>query len=354
MTNKMLKKIGASFRESIKGSLELGDIMQKHISSLKKIKADEEDSLQLTKYIKQVELSREERMNTKKITDFIDDLVFCIFNYVLYLNSSNEKIYVTISSRRKSLVSELRKTLRNIIHDGSGAISDRFSLRYIIENCFPDELQNEELLYNFTNKLINLLCYEIGVEKFLLWCQNNLRGFEVMRIADTLSVPFDLVVSGGPKETDSFDPAKYPTIVVPKESGIDSGFRFAVKDYVFEPKNKGYQGLHFVLHISSSSLILPGLFIEFQGRTSQMDVHAEDPNSDAYHESYKESTVDKEIVKTFTINAEEVVLKGFDFQPAPDPTPKQKADGVILEDYLKDRAGLVAPIFPQTRSILSA
>ncbi len=367
MTTKMLKKVGVSFRESIQNSLELGDIMQKHISSLRKIRADDEDSKQLSLYLKQVELSYQERLKTQKITDFLDDIVSVMFHYAQYLNElSDEQIYLTLSSRRKSLVSELRKIMRNIIVGKSGTIKDRFALRYIIEND-GDEEGNIELLYKITNNFIELLCYEtINRTQFLDWCAKNLQD-ELDRIKQILSIQFVLFEADSPKDTGRFNSngdtpptsirmltPEQSCLVIPKYSGIDSAYQFGVKDYVFDPKRKGYQSLHFVIYIPVTSPILPGLFIELQGRTRQMDINAEDPNSPAYHGFYKENSVDEKIVNTFQVNPEDVALKGFDFRPAPKPTQKQIATGQIPKDYLKDRAGIITAVFPNTRSILTS
>lgn len=370
MTTKMLKKLGASFRESIKDSLELGDIMQKHISSLKKIKANDEDSKQLSLYLKQLELSYKERQKTQQITDFLDGIVSTMFHYAQFLNENSkedEQIYLTISSRRKSLVSELRKIMRDIMLGKSGSIKDRFALRYIIEND-GDEAENIELLYKITNNFIELLCYETNVRiEFLDWCAKNVPD-ELDQIKQTLSIQFVLFDADQPKDTccrfngDVDNPpqnlrfltSEQRKLVIPNYCGIDPAYQFGVKDYVYDPKKRGYQSLHFILYIPATSPVLPGLFIEFQGRTRMMDVNAEDPNSPAYHGFYKENSIDEKIINTFKVDPKDVELKGFDFRPAPKPTQKQIETGKIPKDYLKDRAGLITAVFTKTRSILSS
>lgn len=365
MTTKMLKKIGVSFRESIKGSLELGDIMQKHITSLKKIKVNDEDSKQLSLYLKQLELSYKERQKTQQITDFLDGIVSTMFHYAQFLNDKeDEQIYFTISSRRKSLVSELRKIVRDIMLGKSGSIKDRFALRYIIEND-GDEAENIKLLYRITNNFIELLCYETNDRiEFLDWCAKNVPD-ELDQIKQTLSIQFVLFEADNPKDTYTSNGDTQPKrlsfltldqvhLVIPDCCGIDPAYRFGVKDYVFNPKTRGYQSIHFVVYIPATSPILPGLFIEFQGRTRRMDINAEDPNSPAYHGFYKENSVDEKIVNTFNVNPKDVILKGFDFKPAPKPTQEQIETGQIPKDYMKDRAGIITAVFPKTRSVLSS
>ncbi len=79
--------------------------------------------------------------------------------------------------------------------------------------------------------------------------------------------------------TPKFNQKKYPKIFVPKKSYLKDENKIFVKDYVVNPKDKGYQSLH-VVFIDSQ-----GREFEVQIRTYQMDEHAE--LGPAAHPKYK-------------------------------------------------------------------
>ncbi len=79
--------------------------------------------------------------------------------------------------------------------------------------------------------------------------------------------------------TSKFNKKKHPKVFVPKESYLKSENQIFVKDYVANPKDKGYQSLH-VVFIDSQ-----GREFEVQIRSYQMDEHAE--LGPAAHTKYK-------------------------------------------------------------------
>lgn len=75
--------------------------------------------------------------------------------------------------------------------------------------------------------------------------------------------------------------------------------------FYFIPKSNGYQSIHVLLEIESSSAKLPGFQIEVQFRTHKMDDFAEN-NINASHILHKGKF--REYLNVFTLSEEE--LKG--------------------------------------------
>lgn len=317
MTNETQLMVRDSFRKALEQATILEEVPEFHIQSLREINPEKlEDKIQLEKYIKQIDLCMSERQQTKQITDLMTDLVFVADKYIVFLNEvKGRNIYLNIASRRKALISELKKILLRIIEGQSGEIRDRFACRYIL--CNDDsEAENVKVLYSFTNHLIALLLgYNTKeIEEFIAWLKASYSVKDVERIVHTLNIPFSLCDSEAPVDT-GFDNEEYPEIFVPEMSGILDGYKFGIKDYVVCPKRRGYQSLHFILHVSSSSPVCPGLFIEFQGRTMQMHAHAEDSKSLASHAAHKQQyEVLDEIFEE--INQENIHIRGYKYIPA--------------------------------------
>lgn len=73
-----------------------------------------------------------------------------------------------------------------------------------------------------------------------------------------------------PKNTKDFNPSKYPDIIVPDKSYLSEANKPYVKDYIFNPKDNGYQSLHVIFKDKY------GNYFEYQVRTASMDARTQD------------------------------------------------------------------------------
>lgn len=90
--------------------------------------------------------------------------------------------------------------------------------------------------------------------------------------------------------TSKFDPLKHPSVFVPKMSLLSDDNKIFVKDYILNPKDKGYQSLH-VIFVDAL-----GREFEVQIRSYLMDQYAE--SGPASHLDYKDNRYkDDEIEK---------------------------------------------------------
>ena len=127
------------------------------------------------------------------------------------------------------------------------------------------------IIHNYGDENPITACYELS--KFII---------------DTLSRDWHSTPSLGSnvKGTGKFDSKQYPNISLPTDDdrNILNGNSLYIKDYITEPKNNGYQSLHFVMWLSKISS-----HIEFQIRTIDMHIRAESRNY-ASHDLYKEES----------------------------------------------------------------
>jgi len=290
MTLETLQQIGDCYRKALEMSKYSIDLPYNFSKELQSIETKNDiESLQLNNYIHQLEICQSERKQTLKVTDLVEDMIFTAYHYVLWYNTTHEKeIYVDLSFRRKSFESEFKKSLKRTLIGKSPRIKDRFGCRAIVRNK-ESEIINQDLMYILTNLFIDLYCGLSSTKKdFIEWCSNcsSISNIALSRIQEILSIPFELV-----EAEQCYDTGKTNGIVIPEKSGILDCFKYGVKDYAYTPKKRGYQSVHFVLHIDATSPIFPGLYIEFQVRTSAMHARAEDKNSDAFHQNHKDDSV---------------------------------------------------------------
>ena len=156
-----------------------------------------------------------------------------------------------IDGRRKSLISTEKKIKKLLSENKSlDLLRDLFAFRILIfgKNC-------QSLIstcYSIAQKVI-----EYNIDQGMILCEA------------------DLI-----KDTEAFDKEAHPTILIPTSSGISTKFRYAVKDYILNPKEHGYQSLHITFRTST------GECFEVQVRTFDMHLHAE--SGDANHKNYKQ------------------------------------------------------------------
>lgn len=341
-----LAKIGDCYRESFNDcefARDLTSNFSKHLSTIRP--SNQNESLQLNKFIHQLEICETERKQTLEITDLAEDIIFALEHIVLWYNSTHKKnVFLDLFFRRKAYQSEFKKSLRRTLMGKSAKIKDRFAFRYILRNRI-DEIDCQELLYILTNLFIEMYCGSSKKkENFIHWCEKyfSRSPITISRIKEILSIPFELI-----EAEPCYDTGETNGIIIPKKSSILECYQYGVKDYVFTPKEKGYQALHFVLHINSSSPILPGVYFEFQGRTRIMNMRAENTNSTAFHFDYKK---DESLVQVD--NREESI--SLDDIIKIDDCSKIHITGYDwCEGFEDDAAGIRNPIFSYTRKILS-
>ena len=343
-----LCRIGDCYRESFNDCEFAGDLTSNFSKQLSTIRpTNQNESLQLNKFIHQLEICQAERKHTLEITDLGEDMIFLLYHIVLWYNSTHKKsAYVDLIFRRKAYESEFKKSLNRTLIGKSAKIKDRFAFRYILRNRV-DEPINQELLYHLTNLFLEIYCgFSKNKENFIHWCEKNfsLAPIIIARIKEILSIPFELI-----EAEQCYDTGKTNSdIIIPEKSSILECYQYGVKDYVFTPKKKGYQALHFVLHIDSSSSILPGLYLEFQGRTRMMNMRAESTDSTASHLDHKK---DESFV--YVDDREEPV--SLDDIIKIDDCSKIHITGYdYFEGFEDDSVGIRNPIFSYTRKILSS
>ena len=200
-----------------------------------------------------------------------------------WLNSQYGIDLVVISTaRQKSLVSEFAKLLDKSNQKDPSFISDVYGVRYITLNGGKHAINKTAFA---TVKLLNVLC---GLSKkdrmdFAQYIKNTNQDSEVLEL---FLIPFVLKPL---KRSDKgkFIPENFPEIELPdrQTQKLLKPFSNCIKNY-FKPKANGYQSLHFILAVDSSSEYA-GFEIELQARTAKMHRFAEKAN--ASHLKYKEA-----------------------------------------------------------------
>lgn len=214
---------------------------------------------------------RKEITNAKyyaKIRKNVDSL------YSLILRNYPE-LYFTIDGRIKSVISMDKKIVKNINTGKSlDLIRDTIGLRIIIMNNYSPQ------------KLIEL-CYMIA---------NSIISFNTTKN--------NLILCEAEPEVDVIkNQSNIPKIYIPKNSSINSEYSYGIKDYIFNPKQNGYQSLHMTFRLQS------GECFEIQIRTFAMHLNAE--NGTASHLNYKKKKYNGEYI----INPELVHILGYGITP---------------------------------------
>lgn len=171
------------------------------------------------------------------------------------LDKENPQLRFTMEGRRKSLISFENKILRLLRENRSlDSIKDIFAFRIVIFGALnPEELVQQ--------------CYSIMNQIIKFYVSNGYTLCEENPVTDTLnpqSPHYDEII----KE-----------IVIPKETSIHPEYTYGIKDYIKNPKQKGYQSLHCAFRTQM------GYYFEVQVRTLQMDIFASE--GEANHEDYK-------------------------------------------------------------------
>lgn len=190
------------------------------------------------------------------------------------LSAKEPDLLFCVEGRRKSLISLEKKILTLMEKNKSlDTLRDLFAFRITLFDEYPGELIDA--------------CYKVAEEIIIFMVS---KGF----IPCEASPRYDI---------GDFNIAEHPGIVVPEKSGISPRYQYAVKDYICDPKNNGYQSLHIAFRDAR------GRCFEIQIRTHTMHVVAE--NGSADHEEYKQSNYTQEI----DFNPNDVHIKGYKVNP---------------------------------------
>ena len=184
-----------------------------------------------------------------------------------------QDISVELSRRRKSFIGLNEKIVRSI-KEGIPLekVQDMLGFRLVALTGKKDDINSVKLCYEILCRIISYFVIERGC---------------LLRIAEP-------VVDTG------FNHEKYPDVVVPEKSFLDSKFHENVKDYIVTPKENSYQSLHVVFSKPD------GLLFEVQVRTMAMDITAE--YGSAAHGPYK---TDKYKSANTELDLNKVQIPGF-------------------------------------------
>ena len=230
-------------------------------------------------------------------SNILEELGICIS---ILLEEQFPEIEFSIEGREKSIFSELNKRISDMLEKKKDApqIQDLLALRIIVRNNAP-ELDNIKKCYSIANLLLEYFWYYNLDNTLLSW--------------DITAKPVNPL-----KDNRDLIREKYPTLVLPNTSYLDTRFVRMVKNYIFFPNSNGYKGLHLIL-------VYRGIPVELQIRTITMHNWAE--NGPAKHKDYKKQRAFRDISLSLF---DESIIK----------CPKYELCGEELIPY----PGLVTPI----------
>lgn len=303
MTDKTLNYIHDSYNKATQISHEILSIINNLYLILNKYTPDDTDCSEYNLLLRNVDISRKKREKTFKITNLIMDIAFVIMYITLWLNQTKGcNIDVNITSRRKSLESELTKMLiKKEVHD-------LFGMRAIILNNHSSEDSKKKLFSfsevaisiltesnriltekNFNGKLIKIIIKMLNKKNLNIFSKNLLRKmyrFLLIKNAKQDYKDFYHWIEN------SLDPTSKERI----KAILDIPFQIMVfKDYINNPKDNNYQSLHYVLDVNHSFIYDANAEFEFQIRTNYMHQINENGSASGYKE-------DLELKKVFTID----------------------------------------------------
>lgn len=289
------------------------DIEQHLLELLSIAEIAEEDIPKMDFFLTGLSNSISIREQTMDYTELCADIMHTTVYIIIWINEfhpewleekdNREGLDVLLSSRRKALDSELPKRLEKADKLMPPNIDDMFGIRYVVSNP-----QNSVFLCCIlAQKVFNILCNFSRKERedFVEFIKNNFNTATQTRISRILEIPFQLKEirrSDSPKD---FNPEKFEeyNFELPTEADrkILRNFSNYMKFY-FDPKKNGYQSIHFVLEIPSSSKDMPGAKIEVQFRTEKMDYYA----NNVIGKSHKDKV--EQYKKYFRLSRAEVTL----------------------------------------------
>lgn len=308
MANQIHEEYVKASASSCRNAVEVEEVMEKSLEKLDDegtIVQTEKDQVILDYFMDKLHKSILARKQTFQATNLCTELLHAFIYLVAWLNKKYEaNIDANITARRKSLESELAKMLSLADDLSPSQISDRFGIRFILDEgigkcCF------------LLQKLLNIICnLDRKDRKNFLEFIEQYDEATIYRIKKLFEIPFilaPLIRKDDPSEfnpTEFYDEAGNPTIDLPSEkdkklvSHLDGNIKF-----YFDPKKNGYQSIHIILMIDPTSQVLPGFQIEIQIRTWKMHMHAEN-NIRASHDVHKDKV--NLYTQLFTLSEEEL------------------------------------------------
>lgn len=265
MTHATLELIHREYQVALKTSNNPLEIVENLYSLLEVEEVSQKDSNSFDTFLDGLKGCIQSRKKTFEITNIATYLNITMLYVILWLNTTeNLRIDINWNARRKALESDLTKILRKANSDSSVSanIRDRFGLRGILLNNFPEETAIQ-YIYKIFEAISGIVASKNRKLRkcFMAWIENNsqINPLDKVIVQFILDTPF----------------------------AIDF-----LKDFIVNPKPNGYQSLQFTLIIPLYSALLPGCQFEIQLRTQRMHEVAE--KGSASHNEYKEKNLPKE------------------------------------------------------------
>lgn len=273
MTQGTLDLLHKGYQQALSKAENIMQLVECLYQQLKDAEVPEEDSKAFDNFIDGLRGCREYRRMTFEITNTIIYINIVFMYIVCWVNNSQDKdIDIKWFARRKALESDLTKILEKSCSDNpnaSASIRDRFGMRGVIQN----EQNSVDLVYSVYEAIRGIIANQSRAMRrdFIEWVENqysrnNISFLDKALIDAVLHIPF---------------------------------FIECEKDYIKNPKENGYQSLHFTMTITMYSKVLPGTQLEVQLRDTQMDTDAEDGR--ASHVNYK-NQISESIHNVFTVD----------------------------------------------------
>lgn len=305
-TEEILRFVRKCFRQSVEESTDIQDVALLFPELL-----SHSEIFEIQRYSSAMKSCGKARMNTFCLTNLLEDIIFVSEYLSLYraYNSPELEPHVDFSGRRKSYVSEAKKTLNRILKNKKPEIKDRFACRLVFFNS--EEEQTIRMAEIIANDLIEFFCdyNHQKKEKFLSWVCNHkkLDSKTKSRLEYIASLTFELAKADTLSGTEKFKKQEHPDIFIPEKTEILTPYMFGVKNYIMTPKNSGYQSLHIILQLPDTSPICPGSFFEIQLRTFPMHIYAEVGPASTYEE---DRYFDLQLDDVFKVDPSKMHLEG--------------------------------------------
>lgn len=226
--------------------------------------------------------------------------------YTFFLTHVQTYYKVKICGRKKGIISLEDKCNLVLARKSSPSVKDSVGFRIILIGKNTEELIAS--CYHLMDK-----CIDFFISK----------GFNPTDAEKTIS-------------TSDFDPKKHPKVIVPKKTLLKRENRIFVKDYIRNPKNKGYQSLH-IIFVDSQ-----GREFEVQIRTDEMDEYAEyGPAAHLGYKKikYKDDDISEESdfskVDTSQIDIEKISAEGFHVTENEDNPFYDQAGIFVAREFLQ-------------------
>ncbi len=260
MTQETLSKIHEEYLNSLKCSKDILSITKNLYERLSVLEICEEEQQQFDLFLDGVQGCIRHRERTNEFTSLLEGITTTIVYIIIFMNNCKSKNWDTnIRARRKALEKDLTKVLQHAIDLSNTHIKDRFGTRIVLLN--DKDFSTQQVLSelnDISNSLQSIIC---ATNRKL---RNEFCEF-ISDIKNPLIKHQIDVILGLPFSVDSF------------------------KDYVANPKDNGYQSIHMILRIDSTSQYFAGAEMEFQIRSQEMDEKAEigDYNHSEYDKKYE-------------------------------------------------------------------